>query len=225
MKKVVLFVFGIFLFLSSAEAQVDRLITDRTNGRVTLGADLFTDIAMGESYENFNLRNINQGVDAYITYNFPIADSKHTFSAGVGFTAHNFYLKDAYIDNPYAEYTVFTMAENNVKRSKINVFYLDIPMEVNFRMADKFKVSFGLKIGFNMGAKTKFIGTLNGDDHKVHLKYTSIENVEKVSYSATVRVAYRWINIFGAYQFSRTFKDEYGPQIMPLSIGIGIRPF
>lgn len=225
MNKNILLVLVLFLNIGFTKAQGrPQLITDRTNGKVTLGFDLFTDIPMGEKYDNFNLRTINQGVDGFLTYNFKIADTKHTFSAGIGFTAHNFYMKKAYVADPYAEITVFdTVADMN--RSKINVFYGDIPLEVNFRIADKFKIGIGFKVGFKLGAKTKFIGTIPGTNDDVRMKYNRISNVESMSYSATLRVAYRWVNIFAAYQFSRTFKDGAGPEIKPLSIGIGIRPF
>lgn len=225
MKKKLLLVFVLLLNIGFIKAQ-DRpqLITDRTNGKVTIGFDVFTDIPTGEKYDNFNLRTINQGVDGFLTYNFKIADSKHTFSAGIGFTAHNFYMKKAYVADPYAGVTVFdTVAD--MQRSKINVFYGDIPLEVNFRIADKFKIGLGFKIGFKLGAKTKFVGTIPGTNDDVRMKFNRINNLESMSYSATLRVAYRWINIYAAYQFSRTFKDGAGPEIKPLSIGIGIRPF
>ncbi len=46
-------------FMASAQ-----LIKDRSNGLVTMGFDLFSDINTGSKYENFNLRAINQGFDA-----------------------------------------------------------------------------------------------------------------------------------------------------------------
>ena len=73
--------------------------------------------------------------------------------------------------------------------------------------------------------KSKFVGELYNDDKTYRVKYGRINNLEKYVYSVTLRVAYKSVHIFGAYQFSDTFKNGLGPEIKPLSIGIGVRPF
>ena len=157
MKKHFFLLAALLMISFMANAQ---LIKDRTNGKITVGADLYTDINTGSSYENFNLRAINQGFDAYITYNFPMGESKHTASLGFGVTSHNYYIKDAWLSEPYAEIIEFTPISSYTK-SKINFNYFDIPLEVNFRIADKFKISAGVKVGFLMGCKSKCIGKIN----------------------------------------------------------------
>ena len=200
-----------------------QLITDRLNGKVTMGFDLFTDINTGNRYENFNLRAINQGFGTYITYNFPMGESKHTVSLGAGVTSHNYYMKNAWLSNVHAYKIEFT--ECSVKRSKINLNYFDIPLEVNLRIADKFKISFGAKVSFLMSSKSKVIGDVYGDGHRWNVRYGNVNALESVVYSVFARMGYRCVNLFVGYQLNNSFKKDRGPEILPFSIGIGIRPY
>lgn len=221
MKKSLLLLPALLLISLMANAQ---LIKDRTGGKVTIGFDLFTDINTSDSYENFNLRSINQGFDTYITYNFPMAETKHTVSLGLGVSCHNYYMKNAWLSEPYNDVITFK-EEPAVKKSKINLNYLDVPIEVNFRIADKFKISFGAKVSFLMQSKTKTKGDVFGDGHKWELKYKDITGLESIVYGVNARVGYRCVNVFVGYQLNNSFKSGKGPKILPFSIGIGIRAF
>lgn len=201
-----------------------QLFKDRTDGKLTVGFDLYTDINTGAKYENFKLRAINQGFGTYITYNFPMGNSKHTTSLGLGVSSHNYYIKNAWLAQPYAEVIEFEELESYDK-SKINFNYLDIPLEVNFRIADKFKISIGAKVSFLMSSKVKCIGDVYGDGHNWEVKYGSINSVESIVYSGTFRAGYRCVNLFVGYQMTSSFKDGKGPEILPFSMGIGIRAF
>jgi len=221
MKKKLFILPALLLITMMANAQ---LIKDRTNGKITVGFDLYTDMNTGADYENFKLRAINQGFGAYITYNFPMGESKHTTSLGLGFSSHNYYMKNAWLAQPYEEVIVFEEI-TSYDKSKINFNYLDIPLEVNFRVADKFKFSIGAKVSFLMSSKSKCIGDVYGDGHSWEVKYGSINSLESVIYSATARMGYRCVNLFIGYQFKNSFKSGKGPEVLPFSIGIGIRAY
>lgn len=222
MKKTTFLIIALFLFTSLTHAQ---LLSERTNGKVIIGGELFTDFNTGASYENFKMRDINQGFSAYSMFNFQINKSPHFASIGVGFTSHNFYMKGTYLARPYYDVTTFADVPHDYQRSKVNVNYVDIPIEMSFRIKDKFKISAGFKFGILTTGKSKFVGELYNDDKTYRVKYCRINNLEKYVYSVMMRVAYRSVYVFGSYQFGDTFKNGTGPQIKPLSIGIGVRPF
>lgn len=222
MKKTSLLFILFFLFTYISQAQV---ISERTAGKVIIGADLFTDISTGKHYDNFDLRAINQGVSAYSMFNFKFENTPHSASIGVGYTGHNFYMKGTYLARPYYDVTEFVNVPHDYKRSKINTNYIDIPIEVSFRLADKFKITTGFKFGILVSGKTKYVGELYNDDQTYRVKYLKIDNLEKYVYSVTLRAAYRSVHVFMSYQFSDTFKSGLGPSIRPFSIGIGVRPF
>ena len=222
MKKTSLLFVLLFLFTSLSQAQ---LISERTQGKVIIGADMFTDFSTGKKYDNFNLRAINQGASVYSMFNFKFDNSPHSASVGVGYTGHNYYMKGAYLSKPYHEVTEFVDVPHDYKLSKINVNYIDIPVEVSFRFADQFKLTAGFKFGLLAGGKSKFVGELLDDDQTYRLKANKINNLEKYVYSVTLRAAYRSVHVFMSYQFSDTFKVGAGPSVRPLSVGIGVRPF
>ena len=66
MKKTVFLIISLFLFTSLTQAQ---LLSERTNGLVAIGGELFTDFNTGASYDNFKMRDINQGFSAYSMFN------------------------------------------------------------------------------------------------------------------------------------------------------------
>ncbi len=222
MKKTSLLLVLLFFVVSLSKAQT---ISERTENKVIIGADIFTDFATGAAYENFSLRGINQGVSVYTMFNF-LSDKSPVFaSIGVGYTGHNFYLKDSYIRKPYHEVTEFVDVPFEYKISKVNTNYVDIPIEVSVKIKNQFKVSAGFKFGILTGGKSKFVGELYSDEQTYRLKANRIDNLEKYVYSLTLRVAYKSVHLYASYQFSDTFKNGLGPEIKPLSIGIGVRPF
>ncbi len=220
MRKSFLLLLVMMLMSFVAKAQ---LIKDRTNGLITLGFDVYTDINTGSKYENFDLRAINQGFGTYLTYNLPMGESKHTVSLGVGYSCHNYYMKNAWLAEPYAHTITFVEAET--KKSKVSFNYMDIPLELNFRIADKFKISFGAKVSFLMIVNSKAVGYMYGDGHKWEIKYRDVNAAQSIVYSAFARVGYRCVNLFVGYQFNNSFKEGRGPEILPFSIGIGIRAY
>ena len=222
MKKTSVLLFLLFFLTSLSQAQS---LSQRTEGLVIIGLDMFTDFNSGAAYENFNLRDINQGVSVYTMFNFKFDNTPHFASIGVGYTGHNFYMKDAYLARPYNDVTEFVQVPYDYERSKINTNYIDIPLEVSFKIKDQFKVSAGFKFGILAMGKSKYVGELLNDDKTLRLKANRINNLEKYVYSMTMRVAYKSVHIFAAYQFSNTFKSGFGPEIKPISIGIGVRPF
>lgn len=222
MKKSAFLLIVLFLFSTISQAQ---LLSERTKGLVIIGGEMFTDFNTGKHYDNFKLRSINQGVSVYSMFNFPINKSPHTASVGFGFTSHNYYMKSAYLLTPYNDVAQFADVIYDYKRSKINVNYIDIPIEVSFKIVDKFKISAGFKFGILTSGKSKYIGELYNDDKEYHVKMCKINNLEKYVYSLTFRFAYRSVYLFGAYQFSDTFRNGKGPEISPISIGIGVRPY
>lgn len=222
MKKTSLLFVLLFFMTSLSHAQ---MLSERTEGKVIIGADLFTDFNTGASYDNFNLRSINQGVSVYTMFNFKFDNIPHFASIGIGYTGHNYYMKGTYLAQPYKDVTNFEAVSYKYKRSKINANYIDIPIEVSFRIKNKFKISAGFKFGILTTGKSKFVGEKYDDGIMYREKYCRINNLEKYVYSVTLRVAYKSVHLFAAYQFSDTFKNGSGPEIKPLSIGIGVRPF
>ncbi len=212
-----------------------QLIANKTDNKVTFGLDLFSDLQLAPS-DNWDPRGFNQGVSFALTYNFPLGEStKHTVSIGLGMSSHN-YFSYTRILNPYTndnlEYKNYRDVEN-FKRYKVNPTYGEVPLELRFRIKDAVKIGVGVKVGVMLATKTKYVGpddeegTLtNGSGATVHEKLAYINNVERMAYSATLRVGWRWVSAFAAYQINPVFSVGHeAPTFHPLSVGLTFAPF
>ena len=231
MKKV-LFTLIALVISASAFAQ---LIANKTDKKVTFGLDLFSDLQLAPS-DNWDPRGFNQGVSFALTYNFPLGESsKHTVSIGLGLSSHNYYSYTRIL-NPYTngdfEYQSYRDVEN-FKRYKVNPTYGEVPLELRFRIKDAVKIGVGVKVGLMLATKTKYVGpdsedyTLtNESGATVHEKQCYISNVERMAYSATLRIGWRRVSAFAAYQISPVFEVGHNaPTFHPLSVGLTFAPF
>lgn len=222
MKKTLLTILALAL-TTGAFAQ---LIANKTDKKFTMGLDFFNDFQLNTP-DNWDARMFNQGFSCALTYNFPLGESKkHTVSIGLGYTGHN-YFSYSRIVNPYAD-TIQLVQYRDVdgfKRYKVNCNYIDIPVELRFRIKDSWKIGVGFKVGYMVMAKTKFVGN-NEDDIKIREKLCYIKNVEKLAYTVTLRVGYKWVSLFTALQLNPVFSVGHeAPNIMPLSVGVTFAPF
>jgi len=220
-----------------------QLIANKTDKRITLGFDLFNDFQLAPS-ENWDARMFNQGVSLFLTYNFPLGESsKHTVSIGAGMSSHN-YFSYSRILNPYTNGNLELKQYRDVegfKRYKVNPTYVEVPLELRFRIKDQVKIGVGFKVGVMVATKTKFVGpddiaTLtNGENtltlteesgSSVHEKLCYINNVERMAYSATLRIGWKWVSAFAAYQLNPVFSVGHeAPVFHPLSVGVSFSPF
>lgn len=232
MKKVLFTLIALILSATSFA----QLIANKTDNKITLGFDLFNDFQLKPS-DNWDPRGVNQGVSLALTYNFPLGESsKHTVSIGVGMTSHN-YFSYSRIMNPYATDSLWTYTayrnNDSFKRYKVNPTYIDVPFELRFRIKDQVKIGVGFKVGIMVATKTKFVGpddaegTLtNGNGTTIREKLCYINNVERLAYTATLRVGWRWVSAFAALQINPVFEVGHNaPEFMPLSVGVSFAPF
>lgn len=203
-----------------------QLIANKTDNKVTVGVDLFSDLQLNTS-DNWDARGFNQGASWAVTYNFPLGEStKHTVSIGAGMSHHN-YFSYSHILNPYADTLQYAQCRDveTFKRFKVNANYLDVPLELRFRIKDQFKIGVGFKLGIMVAAKTKYVGP-DEDGTIIHEKECYINNLERYAYSATLRVGWKWVSAFAAYQISPVFAVGHdAPVIHPLSVGVTFAPF
>ena len=217
-------------------ASFAQLIANKTDNRITVGFDIFNDFQLGTS-DNWDARIFSQGASWYITYNFPLGESKkHTVSVGAGMSHHN-YFSFSHILNPYADSLAYDQCRDleNFKRFKVNANYVDIPLELRFRIKDQFKIGVGFKLGSMVMGKTKYVGPdyTEGDlltdgaaSVIIHEKQCYIKNLERYTYSATLRVGWKWVSAYVAYQLNPVFSIGHNaPVIHPLTVGVSFAPF
>lgn len=211
-----------------------QLIANKTDNKVTFSLDLFNDFQLAAS-DNWDARMVNQGVGCALTYNFPLGESsKHTVSIGLGVSSHN-YFSYTRIMNPYTNGDLVLKNYRDVegfKRYKVNPTYGEVPLLINFRIKDQVKISAGFKVGVMIGTKTRYVGPdedgvlTDESGSNVQEKYLYINNIERMAYSATLRIGWKWVSAYAAYQFNPVFSVGHNaPVFHPLSVGVTFAPF
>ena len=155
-------------------------------------------------------------------------ESNVSFSPGLGIGTHNMF-NSSFVRTPTSELTYFEYIPDSIsyKKTKLNVTYLDIPIELRYKSKGEFRIAVGFKFGFLIHSKTKYKGNdyIEDNDDLVIYKKIKIRNLEKNRYGFIGRIGYKWLNIYGYYQLSTLFVKDKGPEMYPISIGITIIPF
>ncbi|NRA12703.1 MAG: hypothetical protein HRT57_12170 [Crocinitomicaceae bacterium] len=100
-----------------------------------------------------------------------------------------------------------------------------IPLELRFRNEGwkHFKFHIGGKIGYQVNAFSKQVGTVNGK-RSISKSYGFADN-SKLLYSAHVRIGLRNWALFASYNFNKIFKNESSVQLNQVQAGISISLF
>ncbi|MCU0371216.1 MAG: PorT family protein [Bacteroidales bacterium] len=223
MKKIIFILFcSIPLFSFSQEKS--KIIGETTIRRVSVGAEFYQDFWMNWP-DQMNVRAINQGAGAFVTYNIPFGTSPLSFGIGAGLGFHNLF-SNTTINDIKADTIVFTPIPDTIsyKKSKLGLTYLDFPMELRFVAKNKVRFAVGVKLGYLLDAKTKFKGeNLAGEE--ITAKYRKVNNIDKFRFGPTVRFGYDWFQIMGYFSVTQIFDKGLGPELYPISVGITFMPF
>jgi hypothetical protein len=211
--------------------------------RMSLGFGVFHDFWM-KVPDSINPRAINQGVDVFIHYTFPMDKKGHTvFFIGGGIGAHNFYnqallgvgkyniYEKALTDNENESYFYnvprkFNGKAMEVQKSKLSITYVDIPFGFQYKSSSKMHVTLGFKVGWKIDAHTKYKGSdLAGSGFDVEEKSLKLRNIDNFHYGPYAVLGYKWIGASVFYQLSSVFEKDLGPQIYPISLGLVFKPY
>lgn len=117
--------------------------------------------------------------------------------------------------------------EDNQK-SKFSSTYLTVPLLIEFQIPignfnRRFYFSTGVIGSLRLNSYTKVKYKLDGKRQK--LKTPGDFYLNDTRLSGTVRMGYRWINLFATYDFNPLFKDGKGPVLYPFSVGVALVKF
>ena len=215
-----------------------QALSEKAKRKFSVGVDVFTDLwqyQTGTPYlpQSFETRTINQGATAFFMYNLQLGESMSSFSIGLAIRNHNMYSRNSIIPDIKRDSIIYELIQDQFegekkadwKRSKINLVYLDIPVEFKYRSEKGFKLVVGFKVGYLIDSKQKYIGNRPEDYRNVHVKTKNLNRTQDWTYGPTLRVGFKWVSIYGYYQLSDVFDRGFGPELYPISIGLTISPF
>lgn len=168
----------------------------------------------------------SRGINIKLMKDRLFKNSLFGFGYGLAFGSQNFDTDRFILVDDTLGHTHFVAIDPavDVKRNKLSVNYLDLPLELRFRTKpnsknNSFKLSVGFKIGVLLQSHIKY----EDDDGKV--KFFNINNLNKYRYGVDGRMGYGiWgLNVY--YSLIPLFDDDKAPTLVPLSFGLSITPF
>jgi len=221
-------ILGLLLMSGTAQGQI---VTETTKKKVSIGVGLFTDIWINAP-KGVHFRAINQGFQAFTTYNVMFGKSNFGFGIGLGFSTHNLY--GNFLVNSHPDSTRLEPIPDSIsyKRSKLCMPYLWIPIEFRFISKTKIAFAIGFKAGYMLPAHSKYVGDDYIGENNVHyphdelrMKLRGIRNMERFAYGPTIRFGYKWFHVSAYYSLSTIFNKNKGPDVYPVSVGFLLLPF
>jgi hypothetical protein len=114
------------------------------------------------------------------------------------------------------------------QKSKFSIVYLEVPLLVEFQipiknLANRLYFSAGINAGKRLSAHTKI--KYRSANKKEKLKSPGDYSLRDYKFAGTIRVGYRWLNLFTSFDFTALFDDRRGPRLYPFSAGIRLISF
>ena len=224
MKQRILII-SFLLALFAVQEVSAQIISESAKRKVTVGVDVYTDIWLNQP-DKMVTRTVNQGANVFMQYNFLLNESGSVgFGVGPGIMSHNLY-SNSTIGDIKGDSVLFSPITVDYRRSKVNVVYFYIPMDIKFRFKNDIKLSVGFNFGFTIDSKQKYYGNRPSDDKRVMIKEKKIEHLDQYTYGPTLRFGWKYINVFAEYQINGIFQRGYGTDnLNPVSVGITFTPF
>lgn len=121
-----------------------------------------------------------------------------------------------------------TMFFDSSQKSKLSSFYLDIPLLIEFQIpirhvSNRLYFSAGLTGSKRLETHTKV--KYRKDGRREKLKSPGDYSMKDYKVAATLRMGYRWINIYATCDLAPLFEDRRGPVLYPFSLGFKLLSF
>ena len=202
-------------FKKNINKSKDRLVID-------LSYDMLLNLP-----DSIKTSGFSRGFNAYFTYDIVLGKSKFSVAPGIGIGNNNYFMNYSLSSDSLGTYFNKISDDIDVKKTKIALSYIDIPLELRYRSTKKkkgssWKLAAGIKAGMMIQNKWKYKGEdLSNNGSEVKFKSYDIENINKFRYGVMMRGGYGMWNVFAYYSLSDVFNDK-GPSMTPLSFGISI---
>ena len=174
-----------------------------------------------------NILNLN-----LIQYSKGLQSTRNTIGivTGVGLSLQSYRLDNntsIELDDNGKVHPVKLFRDSNQK-SKLSIIYLEVPLMAEFQipvkhLEDRLYFAAGINAGRRLLSHTKVKYRI--DNNKEKLKSPGDYALRDFKFAASVRVGYRWANLFATYDFTPFFEDRRGPVLYPYSIGVKLISF
>jgi Outer membrane protein beta-barrel domain len=142
------------------------------------------------------------------------------------YNSYTFDRNVALYSNPDSTFAVLdTVAQYS--KNKLRATYLQVPLLLEFNTSgdpDKtFHLAAGIVGGVRIGSKYKQKFESDGKNYRA--KVSDDYNLSPLTLDATARIGYRNLTLFATYGLTSLFKDDKGPEVYPVTVGLSLVPF
>jgi hypothetical protein len=139
---------------------------------------------------------------------------------GLTFSWQNFSFQDDIVITPNAEAFSFEFSEEALKKSKLSMTYLSVPIgfviETNpSKRTKSLRIAGGMRGGVRIASRTKI-----KTEDRSKTKQKDDFNLNAFQYGPYVRLGYGWFNLYAMYAMSDFFQQDEGPELHSAVIGV-----
>ena len=243
MKKITFIIFGC-LFFSMSFAQEITTVTSKDSKTIKMSNRAADHFMLQASYDGWagmpdsisgHQQGFSRGFNAYFMFDKPFKGSpKYSIGIGAGISTSNITFKNMNVDLKSSNNLLpFTAVDstNHFKKYKLATSYLEVPLELRFtgnpdNINKSFKAALGIKVGTLINAHTKGKTLQDKNNNTIGSyaeKISSKKYLNGTRFSATARVGYGIVSLFGTYQLNSVLKEGVGSPDMKLyQVGITI---
>jgi hypothetical protein len=176
----------------------------------------------------------SRSFNVYVMLDKPFkTNPQYSVALGVGVGTDNMMFSRKMVDvKSQSTKLPFTRLDsaNHFKKYNLTTVYAEAPVELRYTLnpenSDKsFKVALGAKVGtlLNAHTKGKTLVDKNGNTINAYIaKESSKKFFNSTRLSATARIGYGILSLYGSYQITTFLKDGIGAEIRPYQFGITI---
>lgn len=175
-----------------------------------------------------NVKKFHPGFNFSAMWDFQLPNKGPlSFGLGVGMCYYTQF-SDAVLSTESDSITRFAVIADNIsyKVNKFNYTNIHIPFEIRYRHKSGFKVSLGARLGLITGISYRYKGSNpNGDGTFLNFRDYEVLNQSKVNFDVYLRTGWKAFGIYFSYQVTSLFKEQEGPQMHPMALGLTINFF
>jgi len=184
--------------------------------------------------DSINTKGLSRSFNMYFMFDFPFkSNPKLSVGIGAGIGTDNIYFDKTYVGLKDITSTLRFQDlsdTSHFKKYKLTTTILEAPIELRFSSNPatpnkSVKVALGVKAGLLLKAQTKG-KTLQNKAGGTLIAYTEKQGSKRFfnsnRFAATARIGYGVWGLFGSYQLNPLFKEGFGPDVRPYTIGISL---
>jgi len=185
-----------------------------------------------------DLKSVNRGFYLGYFLDNPLGGSRFSLGIGLSLTANNLYsdaIPKYLVDSSESGFTGFVKIKdispqnNRYVNNKMTFTYISVPLELRLRLGkNEFrKISVGFEMGYMISSYLKYHGDnfFKKSGETVKFKFYDIENVMRLRYGVSFRLAYNRLGIRFFYPLTTIFEEDKGAAFYPLEFGVSLMVF